>query len=158
MCHTKNFPAANRLFKGFRKEVVGIGFLRAVENCAGGKRMNRRRQKKFLMSLRSHNAAHSRKNFSRWRVLIVRGSKTSSGFSRPSVRRKSLSIQEKITVVPLAAPARFADNNESFRAQLILFHRPLEKNSLKQTKQCGERFLKIIRAHFARARAPPKRA
>jgi len=54
MCHTKTFQAANRLFKGFRNEVLAIGFWRAVENCAGSKRMNRRRQKKFHMSLRSH--------------------------------------------------------------------------------------------------------
>jgi len=41
----EKFSAANRLFKGFRYEVVAIGFLRAVENCAGSKRMNRGRQK-----------------------------------------------------------------------------------------------------------------
>jgi hypothetical protein len=54
MCHTKKLSVALSLFKGFRKEVFLNGFLTAVENCTGSKRMNRRRQKKFHMSLRSH--------------------------------------------------------------------------------------------------------
>jgi len=54
MCHTKKLSAPVRLFKGFRNEVSAAEFFAAVENCAASKRMTRRRQKKFHMSLRSH--------------------------------------------------------------------------------------------------------